>query len=317
MAVPDFQSLILPTLKVLAGGAETPVSEIRNLVATAERLTEEDRREMLPSGRQTVLDNRFRWALSTLGYAGLTKRIRRGVWRLTEEGQQLLNDPPSRIDLKYLRNHCPAYVEWQAGKSALSSDDVSSTSPEDESVKTPEEAIEQALGELRGALEVEMLDRIREASPKFLERLVVDLLIAMGYGGGDATMGRVTGRPGDGGIDGIIQQDKLGLDEIYLQARRYAENQTVGRSALQQFVGAIDGTGATKGVFVTTANFTKGAKDYVEQSPKRIVLIDGKELARLMVAHDVGVVAHDIGVRGMMTCKVKRVDENYFDLEDL
>ena len=312
MAVPDFQSLILPTLKALAGGAETPVSEIRDRVATAERLTEEDRREMLPSGRQTVLDNRFRWALSTLGYAGLTERVRRGVWRLTEEGQQLLNDPPSRIDLKYLRNHCPAYVEWQAGwadKSTPSSDGVSSTPPSDESADTPEGAIERAVRELRGALEAEVLDRVRKAPPKFLERLVVDLLIAMGYGGGDATMGRVTGGPGDGGIDGIIRQDAFGLDKIYLQARRYAENQTVGQPALQQFVGALAGTGATKGVFVTTANFTRAAKDFVEQLPRRIVLVDGKELARLMVAHD-------IGVSGTTTYEVKWVNEDYFDLED-
>ena len=312
MAVPDFQSFMLPTLKALADSAETPVSEIRKRVATAEKLTEEDRREMLPSGRQTVFDNRFRWALSNLGYAGLTERVRRGVWRLTEEGKKLLTDPPSRIDLKYLRNNYPAFVEWRAdwaNKSAPSSDGVSSTPPSDESADTPEGAIERAVRELRGALEAEVLDRVRKAPPKFLERLVVDLLIAMGYGGGDATMGQVTGRPGDGGIDGIIRQDKLGLDEIYLQARRYAENQTVGRSALQQFVGAIDGTGATKGVFVTTANFTKGAKDYVEQSPKRIVLVDGKELARLMVAHD-------IGVSGTTTYEVKWVNEDYFDLED-
>lgn len=305
MAVPDLQSLMLPVLEALDDGAETPVSEIRDRVATAEGLTEEDRRKRIPSGRQTVFDNRFRWALSSLGYAGLTERIRRGVWRLTAEGQQLLTDPPPRIDLNYLRGHYPAFVERQAGragKSAPSSDDVSTTSLADEAVETPEEALGRAAEQLRDALEAEVLERVRKAPPAFLERLVVNLLNAMGYG-----TGQVTGGPGDGGIDGIIRQDVFGLDEIYLQARRYAENQTVGRPALQQFVGAM--AGATKGVFVTTANFTKDAQDYVKQSlpaGMRIVLIDGEELARLMVDHDVGVL-------GTTTYEVKRVDEDYFD----
>lgn len=309
MAVPDFQSLMLPVLKALDDGSETPVSEIRSRVATAEGLTKEDLREMIPSGRQTVFANRFGWALSNLGYAGLTKRIRHGVWRLTAEGQKLLKDPPSRIDLNHLRNHYPAFTKWWTRKvvrNAPSSDGVSSTSPADESVDTPEEAIGRAVRQLRDALEAEVLERVREASPAFLERLVVDLLIAMGYGGGDATMGRVTGRPGDGGIDGIIWEDKLGLDKIYLQARRYAKDQPIGRPALQQLVGAIDGTGTTKGVFVTTSGFTQAAEDYVKQSPRSIVLIDGEELARLMVVHN-------IGVRKSMTHEVKRVDEDYFD----
>lgn len=312
MAVPDFQSLMLPTLKALADSAETPVSEIRKRVATAERLTEEDRREMLPSGKQTVFDNRFRWALSNLGYAGLTERVRRGVWRLTEEGQQLVNDPPSRIDLNYLRNNYRAFVEWRAGwadKSALSPDDVSSTPPSDESADTPEEAIEQAVGELRGALEAEMLDRIREAPSEFLERLAVKLLVKMGYGGGDATMGRVTGRPGDGGVDGIIREDALGLDEICLQTKRYASDTPVSAKELREFGGALDGAGTTKGVFITTSNFTEGARDFVKQSSKRIVLIDGEKLVHLMFKHG-------IGVREKAIYEVKQVDEDYFDLED-
>ena len=313
MAVPDFQSLMLPALKALADdSAETPASEIRDRVATAEGLTEEDRQEMLSSGRQTMLANRISWALLYLERAGLTERIRRGVWQLTAEGQRLLTDPPPRIDRKYLGNY-PTYVDWRAGgasKNTSSFDGVSSTPPADESVDTPEEALDRAARQLREALEAEVLDRVREAPPKFLERLVVDLLIAMGYGGGDAAMGRVTGRPSDGGIDGIIREDALGLDNIYLQAKKYSEKHTVGRPDVQQFVGSIQTKGTNKGVFVTTDNFTTAAENYVVELHRPIVLIDGKELARLMVAHD-------IGVRETMTYKIKRVDENYFDSEDL
>ena len=300
---------ILPHLSRLS--SPQPVPEIRSRVATAKGLTEEDRQEMLSSGRQTVLANRISWALLYLERAGLTERIRRGVWRLTAEGQRLLTDPPPRIDLKYLGNY-PTYIDWRASgasKNTSSFDGVSSTPPADESVDTPEEALDRAARQLREALETEVLDRVREAPPEFLERLVVDLLIAMGYGGGDAAMGRVTGRPGDGGIDGTIREDALGLDEIYLQAKRYALGSAVGADDLHKFVGALDGAGTTKGVFITTSSFTQPAKNYVAQS-KRIVLIDGEELARLMVAHD-------IGVRGTMTYEIKRVDENYFDSEDL
>ncbi len=303
---------MLPALKALADGAETPVSEIRDRVATAEGLTEEDRREMLSGGRQTVLANRISWALLYLGRAGLTERIRRGVWRLTAEGQRLLTDPPPRIDRKYLGNY-PTYVDWQAGgasKNTSSFDGVSSTPPADESVDTPEEALDRAARQLRDMLEAEVLDRVREAPPEFLERLVVDLLIAMGYGGGDAAMGRVTRRSGDGGIDGIIREDALGLDNIYLQAKKYSENQTVGRPEVQQFVGSIQTKGTNKGVFVTTANFTRDAENYVVELHRPIVLIDGKELVRLMFKHD-------IGVREKTTYRVKRVDKDYFDSGDL
>ena len=162
--------------------------------------------------------------------------------------------------------------------------------------------------QLRDALETDVLDQVRKATPSFLEKVVVDLLIAMGYGGGDAAMGQVTGRSGDGGIDGTIREDALGLDEVYLQAKKYAAGNTVGENDLRNFAGALDATGATKGVFVTTSGFTHAARNYVARSPKRIVLIDGEELARLMVTHD-------IGVRRKIRYEVKRIDEDYFDPE--
>ncbi len=309
MPIPDFQSLMLPVLKALSGGVEMPTSKVRVYVADTEGLTTEDVRELLPSGRQQVFTNRIAWAVTHMSHAGLVEKVRRSVYKLTKEGERLLAQAPTRIDLKILRNYS-AYAEWKTGQSApAASGDTALAVSEDESV-TPEEALDRAAKELRDALETEVLDRVREAEPAFLERVVIDLLIAMGYGGGDAAMGRVTGRSGDGGIDGTIREDTLGLDEVYLQAKKYAAGNTVGESDLRNFAGAIDAANTTKGVFVTTASFTKAAKAYVEKSPKRIVLIDGEELARLMVEHN-------IGVRPKIQYKVKRIDEDYFESEDL
>ena len=174
--------------------------------------------------------------------------------------------------------------------------------------RTPEEILDDVTRQLREGLETAILDRVRNAEPKFLERVVVDLLIAMGYGGGDAAMGRVIGRSSDGGIDGTVREDALGLDEVYIQAKKYAEGNTVGAGALRNFAGAIDAAGTNKGVFVTTSSFTIKARDYVKLSPKRIILIDGPELARLMVVHGVG-------VRTKIRHEIKRIDEDYFDQE--
>ena len=308
MSVPDFQSLMLPVLKVLAGGAETPISDVRERVAVAAGLTPEDVRELYASGKR-VFANRINWAVTYLKHAGLVERIRRGSYRLTAEGESLLAQAPPRVDFKSLRNY-PAYVKWRPGKSPPSAIGDGASAPPDDAADTPEEALDHAARQLREALEADVLDRVRQAEPVFLERVVVDLLIAMGYGGGDATMGRVTGRSGDGGIDGTIREDALGLDEVYLQAKKYAAGNTVGENALRNFAGAIDAAGTSKGVFVTTSGFTTAAKDYVTRSPKRIVLIDGEDLARLMVTHD-------IGVRRKMRYEVKRIDEGYFDLESL
>ncbi len=236
-------------------------------------------------------------------------RVRRAVYRLTVEGKQLLADAPPCIDMNHLRNY-PAYVAWRTGKNTPSASGDVALAPPDDSPDTPEEALDRAVQQLRDALEADVLDRVREAPPSFLEQVVVDLLIAMGYGGGDAAMGRVTGRSGDGGIDGTIREDALGLDEVYLQAKRYGDGNTVGEGDLRNFAGAIDAAGTTKGVFVTTASFTRAAWKYVARSPKRIILIDGAELARLMVQHG-------IGVRTRVRHEVKRIDEDYFDQEAL
>lgn len=306
MPVPDFQSLMKPVLEAFSDGTAIPISDVRARVAASEALTSGDLQEMMPSGRASVFSHRIRRALINMARAGLLERVGRGNYRLTEDGVKLLAQAPVRIDLKVLQEF-PAYAAWRErepppGKNAV-------PAPAEESADTPEEALERAARQLRVELEVEVLKRVLDAPPAFLERVVVALLIAMGYGGGDAAMGQVTGRSGDGGIDGTIREDALGLDEVYIQAKKYTEG-TVGEGALRNFAGAIDAAGTTKGVFVTTASFTRAAREYVARSPKRIVLIDGKELARLMVAHDVGVRTRD-------RYEIKRIDEDYFDQETM
>lgn len=312
MAVPDYQSLMLPVLKVLAGGREVSVSKVRTHVAASLRLTVDDMREVLPKSGQSVFANRVAWAVAYLRGAGLVERVGRGVWRLTAEGESCLANPPARIDRNYLRRY-PAFVAFigsPTDKNPPPSSGVVESVVLDRFKDTPEEALEKAALKLREELESEVLDRVCRAAPKFLEKVVVDLLIAMGYGGGDATMGRVTGRTGDGGIDGTIKEDAFGLDEIYVQAKKYAGDSTIGESDLRNFAGAIDAAGTTKGVFVTTAGFTSAARNYVARSPKRIVLIDGKQLAHLMVQHG-------IGARIRVRHEIKRIDEDYFDQEGL
>ena len=303
MTVPDYQTLMLPVLRALSDGIEASISEVRTRVATAEHLTDQDLKEKLPSGRQSVFVSRVSWAVSYMEHAGLVERVRRGVYRLTAEGEGLLQQNLSRVDLNVLRTY-PAFLAWRAASTPPAK--ISSTvEPSGESTDTPEEELETMVQQLRRTLEFDVLDRVRKATPAFLEQVVIDLLIAMGYGGGDTAMGRVTGGPGDGGIDGTIREDTLGLDEVYVQAKKYADGNSVRESDLRNFAGAIDAAGTTKGVFVTTADFTRGAWKYVERSPKRIVLIDGEELARLMVAHD-------IGVRTRISHQIKRIDEDYF-----
>ena len=301
LPVPDFQSLMLPTLAALSGSSDTSVAEVRQRVAAAEGLTPEEVQELLPSGRQPVFTNRVSWAIIHMARSGLVEKVQRGIYRLAADGEQLLAQSPTRIDLQLLRRY-PAYVAWRKADSA--------PTRSDDAVETPEEALDHAAAQLRQALEADLLDRVRAAPSTFLERVVVDLLIAMGYGGGDAARGRVTARAGDGGIDGTIREDALGLDEVYLQAKKYAAGTTVGEGDLRNFAGAIDAANTTKGVFVTTAGFTRSATDYVAKSPKRIVLIDGEELARLMVVHE-------IGVRTRIRYTVNRIDEEYFAGEDL
>ncbi|MDE0109010.1 MAG: restriction endonuclease [Bryobacterales bacterium] len=296
---------MLPTLKALSEGAETKISVVRQRVVDAEGLTSEQLEELLPSGQQTVFANRVSWAMMYMQKAGLATRVRRGVYQLSADGSSLLAQPPPKIDLNVLQEY-PAFREWRSQNQKQAG---TVASPPASPADTPEEALEGAARHLSDLLEADVLDRIRNSDPAFLESVVVDLLIAMGYGGGDAAKGQVTGKSGDGGIDGTIREDALGLDEVYVQAKKYAADNSVGEGDLRNFAGAIDAAGTTKGVFVTTSSFTKAARNYLTRSPKRIVLIDGREFARLMVRHN-------IGVRTKMNLAIKRIDEDYFQSED-
>ncbi len=237
MPVPDFQSLMLPALKAFAGDGEPPLSEVRERIAAAAGLSAEDVRERLPSGRQAVFVNRVSWAVIYMERAGLLERVRRGVYRLTEEGERLLSRAPPHIDMDLLGEY-PDFAEWKQQANASLPGRAAAPKPNEEISDTPEEALDRAAQQLSSALEADVLHRVRDAAPAFLERVVVDLLIAMGYGGGDAAMGRVTGRSGDGGIDGTIREDALGLDEVYVQAKKYAAGNAVGEGDLRNFAGA-------------------------------------------------------------------------------
>lgn len=303
MPVPDYQTLMLPVLQAAEEG-EISLSEVRDRVAVQLNLTEDDLAELLPSGRQTIFVNRTAWAKTYMEKAGLLESIRRGVYRLTQDGHDLLGAHPARIDNKVLSNY-PKFQTWKDRNRSESPANSAVTDTEDDNSDTPEERLERDHAALDGAVRAELLDRLREASPAFFEQVVVDVLIAMGYGGGRAEMGKAIGRSGDGGIDGVINEDALGLEAVYVQAKKYAEGNTVGAGDLRNFSGALDDVGTTKGVFVTTSTFTAGAREYAARIPKRIVLIDGDVLAKLMVRHNVV-------FRTRAVYEIKRLDEDYF-----
>lgn len=305
MPVPDFQSLMLPVLSAAADG-EIAAKDLRERVASKVSLKDADLAEMLPSGRQTTFANRTAWANIFLQRAGLLEKVGRGVYRITDQGRRVLAERPDRIDMRFLERY-PAYVEWRqrSASGGAAPGEAGAQSAIAVVAQTPEEQMEASYKSLNAALETDLLDRVRELSPAFFENLIVDLLIAMGYGGGRAEMGQAIGRAGDGGIDGIIKEDALGLDIVYVQAKRYGAQNGVGRGDVQSFSGSLDGVGATKGIFVATSTFSQGAREFVERIAKRIVLVDGAALARLMVQHNVG-------VRTRTVYDLKKVDEDYF-----
>jgi restriction system protein len=306
MAVPDYQSLMLPLLKY-AGSRDQEVStgEAVEALAVELGLSEEDRKEMLPSGVQPTFDNRVGWAATYMKKAGLLTPTRRGYYCITERGQALLRTRPSRIDVRLLRQY-PEFLEFQNLKGARrptqANDDAIVEESED---ATPSEVLEQGYQSLRNQLADELLEKLKTVSPAFFERVVVELLVRMGYGGSRSDAGRAIGKTGDGGIDGIIKEDKLGLDVVYIQAKRWGEN-PVGRPDVMQFAGALQGQRATKGIFLTTSRFTDDAQRYVAQIGSKIVLIDGKQLADLMIDHDVG-------VSTVSLYPVKKVDSDFFN----
>jgi restriction system protein len=290
---------MLPLLQATTDGAEQGFVETVERLATEFGLTAEERTEMISSG-QRRFDNRVGWSITYLTQSGILQRTGRGRFQITERGRQILAERPERINLKYLQRF-PEYQEFKS-RGKVPNEAVPATNVES---LTPEEVLAESYQELCRDLAAVLLERVRQASPAFLEQLVVGLLVAMGYGGSLQDAGRAVGRTGDGGIDGIIKEDRLGLEYVYIQAKRWEG--TVSRPQVQQFSGALDDKGARKGVFITTSRFSAEAKEYAERATtKRIVLIDGDELAQLMMEHGVGVTTVAIYA-------VRKVDPDYFD----
>lgn len=304
--IPDYQTLMLPVLKLSADGAEHRFRDVVERLAAGLGITEAERAELLPSGTAPLFDNRVGWARTYLKQAGLLESPRRGFLRITQRGLSALAKAPARIDVAYL-DQFPEFRTFRTRRRETAGQVAEGAGQQPaESALTPEDALAAAYGKLRAGLEEDVLEQAKAASPAFFERLVIDVLVAMGYGGTRQDAGRAIGRSGDGGIDGIIKEDRLGLDVIYVQAKRW--DSTVGRPEIQKFAGALQGQRANKGVFITTSSFTRDAHDYVATISSKIILLDGETLAKLMVDHNVGVTP--VG-----TYELKKVDSDYFEGE--
>jgi restriction system protein len=306
MAIPDFQSLMLPLLRVAADGREHSMREAIEQLASKFHLTDDERRQLLPSGQQPTFDNRVHWARAYLKAALLIESPRRGYFKIMARGSDVLKNPPERIDIGFL-SQFEEFREFRArrgtqGEPPSPANQVEGdAAPKDK--ETPEELVEEAYQDIREGLAAELLQQVKDCSPAFFERLVVDLLVKMGYGGTRRDAGEAIGRSGDGGIDGIIKEDRLGLDIVYVQAKRWEAQ--VGRPEIQKFAGALQGQRARKGVFITTSTFSRDAEEYARAIDTKIILIAGARLAQLMIDFD-------IGVTPFASYELKRVDADYF-----
>ena len=299
MAIPDFQTAMLPTLKAACDGAEHHRTELLQTVAATFDLTPEERAKMVPSGRGPVIRSRIVWAIAYLKQAHLLASPRRGVYQITKRGQDVLRTKPDRVDVGFLSQY-PEFVEFKSRSRGTRSRAKDEESP---TVDTPDEALENAYQRLRGTVEEELLQSIIQGSSVFFERLVVELLVAMGYGGSLRDAGQAVGRSGDEGIDGIIKEDRLGLDTIYVQAKKWQG--VVGRPEIQKFAGALQGQRAKKGVFLTTSDFSREARDYAASIENTIVLVDGRMVTQLMYEHN-------IGVSDVTSYHIKKIDTDFF-----
>lgn len=319
MPIPDYQTLMLPLLRLAGDSQEHRFREAIEQLAVEFSLSDEERATMLPSGTAALFDNRVGWARTYLKQAGLLESRKRGIFRITTRGVELLGKNPSRIDNATLEQF-PEFLAFKLRRSdekppaatmLVQTETLTRERPATAPTSsdfTPEELFSQAYQRLRSNLEAELLEQVKAASPAFFERLVIDLLVAMGYGGSRQDAGRAIGRSGDGGIDGIIKEDKLGLDVIYVQAKRWEG--TVGRPEIQKFAGALQGQRANKGVFITTSGFSREAEDYAGVISSKIILINGEQLSSLMVDHNVG-------VSPLSKFELKRIDSDYFEGENV
>jgi restriction system protein len=303
MATPDFQTLMLPLLNIAGDGAVHSISNARDTLAREFQLTEAEQEELIPSGRAKRFATRVAWAKVYLQQAGLISSPRRAHFQITDTGRAVLRSPPQRIDIRFLQQFSD-FQSFRARKREANDTAHHEASSANSEEGTPDEALEAAHLEMREALSLELLERIKQSTPGFFEGLVIELLVAIGYGGSRADAGKAIGRSGDEGIDGVIWEDRLGLDVVYVQAKKWQDR--VGRPEIQKFAGALQGKRARKGVFITTGSFTADAENYVEHIEPKIVLVDGSRLTELMIDHEVGVTTK-------ATYALKRLDNDYFD----
>lgn len=299
MAIPEYQNIMLPLLKFCEDGKEHSIQEAIGYISKSFNLSEEERRNLLPSGQQPIISNRTGWARTYLKKAGLLESTKRSYFRITPAGIEVLKKKPKEINVRFLEQF-PEFLEFKTIKRG---DTGAKVEIEKYAQKTPQELLELSHEEIKRNLAQELLNTIKNTSPEFFEKLVIDLLTKMGYGGFLPDASEITGKVGDEGIDGRIKEDKLGLDVIYIQAKRW--DVPVGRPEIQKFAGALLGQRSKKGIFITTSNFSNGASDYAESIDAKIRLIDGEELADLMIDYD-------IGVSKIGTFEIKKIDSDYF-----
>lgn len=300
MTIPDYQTLMLPLLKLTKDQQEHSLKQATETLAKEFNLSEEELSEMLPSARKTRFYDRVGWAGTYMRKAGMLVSPRRGWFQITQRGIDVLKNPPERITVNFLEQFDEFLQFRERREKNTENHEVTENGVE---TQTPEEAIELAYLRIRQSLAEELLQTVKNCSPSFFENLVIDVLVKMGYGGTRKDAGKAIGRSGDGGIDGIINEDRLGLDVIYIQAKKW-EN-SVGRPEIQKFAGALQGQRARKGIFITTSNFTKEAQDFASRIESKITLIDGETLSQLMIDYNVG-------VNMVASYELKRIDSDYF-----
>jgi restriction system protein len=299
MAIPDYQACMLPLLKLAEDGEEHRLSNVVDTLSITFGLSEKEKEALLPSGTQTIIYNRIGWARTYLHKAGLLNSPKRGYFQITDRGRELLKQKPGEINISTLNR----YDEFKSFRAEHKDRTANKVKDEVDNFGTPEEALEYGYQRINENLAEELLKTVKSCSPAFFERLVVDLLVKMGYGGSRKEAGEVLGKSGDGGIDGIIKEDRLGLDTIYVQAKRW-EN-VVGRPEIQKFAGALLGQKARKGIFITTSVFTREAADYAKNLETKVILIDGVGLSDLMIEYG-------LGVSVLANYEIKGIDTDYF-----
>ena len=298
MPVPSYEDFMLPMLQVIDDGEIHPIKEVREELATVLDLSDDDKKELLPSGKMPVYRSRVGWAKTYLKKAGLIDNSKRGKVKITERGTQVLQSKTESINSQFLMQ----FDEFQTFVNGTKTEIPDVVAPK---LISPEEMLEQSYQEIKYSLASDLLDQILSMSPAFFEKLVVELLVAMGYGGSLLEAGKILGKSGDGGIDGLIKMDKLGIDEIFIQAKRWDRSNSVSSVDIRNFIGALTIKGARKGVFITTSKFTKDADAVSKQPNFKVVLIDGAKLVDLMIEHNLGVSTYE-------QYTIKKIDYDYF-----